>query len=98
METRKTFSGLLRPTSQNNLERGGTTFNDFDDDAKVHQYSPGNNIQLPWGATSNPQVFLSTEGKLFAPSSNPDSQNKAHIWCLMWETAILAPYIQAGRC
>lgn len=92
------FNGLLSPTFQTNLGRGGTTFKGFDAAAKVRQYSPGNDIQLPWGATSNLQVFLSTEEKVFAPSSNPHSQNRAHIWCLMWGTAILAPYIQAGRC
>lgn len=41
METENFFSPLLNPTLQIHLNRGGTTFNEFDDVAKAHQYSSG---------------------------------------------------------
>lgn len=67
MKTENFFSPLLDPMFQINLKRGGTTFNEFDDDAKAHQYSPEKDSA---SLGSYLKVSLLTKEKLFAPSSN----------------------------
>lgn len=63
METANFFRPLLNPTFQINLKRGGTTFNEFDDDAKAHQYSP---VKDSASLGSYLTVFLLAKEKPFA--------------------------------